>query len=490
MYQSARLSTSGSNTIQGHSSFGVIKAAPRNADVIVKSFPRALQTWQLEIEGMTCASCVNRVEKALSNVPSVVTAEVNLATELARVEAHEDTNTDALLQAVERAGYHARLITEAQLTTGPQAVKPIQWWPVAIATALTIPLMLPMLAEAMGIVVEISGWWQLALATPVQFWLGARFYRAAWKAIRAGAGNMDLLVAIGTSAGYGLSVYLLVAHSAHGTPHLYFEASSAVITLVLLGKWLEARAKKQTAGAIRALYELRPEFARVREGAVHRDVPIDSIKVNDLVVVRPGEKIAVDGEIIEGHSAVDESLLTGESLPIEKSVGDSVVGGAINAEGVLVVRTTSVNSESKLARVIRAVESAQAKKAPIQKIVDRVSAIFVPIVLVIASLTLLAWGFSTGNWEQAIINAVAVLVIACPCALGLATPTALMAGTGVAAQRGILIKDAEALEVAHRIQTVAFDKTGTLTEGRPTLINTFSPKVAATELYALARALQ
>jgi Cu+-exporting ATPase len=490
MYQSTRLSTYSSNTIGGGSSFGIVKPAPRKSDDLIELYPRALQTWQLEIEGMTCASCVTRVEKALSNVPNVLSAEVNLATELARVEAHDNTDADTLLQAVERAGYHARIVSDKQFATGLQNAKPIQWWPVALAAALTIPLMLPMMASAIGIAVEINGWWQLALATPVQFWLGARFYRAAWKAIRAGAGNMDLLVSIGTSAGYGLSVYLLIAHSAHGTPHLYFEASSAVITLVLLGKWLEARAKRQTTGAIRALYELRPEFARVREGATHRDVPIERIKINDLVVVRPGEKIAVDGVIIEGSSAVDESLLTGESMPIEKSVGDSVVGGSINAEGVLVVRTTLALSESKLARVIRAVESAQAKKAPIQKTVDRVSAIFVPIVLVIALVALLAWGLSTGNWEQAIINAVAVLVISCPCALGLATPTALMAGTGVAAQRGILIKDAEALEIAHQIQSVAFDKTGTLTEGRPSLINTFSPSATASEVFTLARALQ
>src|SRR5690606_20406507 len=297
----------------------------------------------------------------------------------------------------------------------------------------------------------------------------ARFYRAGWKALRAGTGNMDLLVALGTSAAYGLSIYLLLTHEGHGEPHLYFEASAAVITLVLLGKWLEARAKRQTTDAIRALNALRPETARVRRDGVDVEVPVTQVRVGDLVVVRPGERIAVDGEVVEGRSHADESLLTGESLPVAKAVGDRVTGGSINAEGLIVVRTLAVGSESRLARIIRMVEGAQAAKAPIQRLVDRVSAVFVPVVLVIALVTLAAWGIATGDWEQALLNAVAVLVIACPCALGLATPTAIMAGTGVAARHGILIKDAEALEVAHAVDTVAFDKTGTLTIGQPRL---------------------
>jgi Cu+-exporting ATPase len=316
----------------------------------------------------------------------------------------------------------------------------------------------------------LNGWLQLALATPVQFWLGARFYRAGWKALRAGAGNMDLLVALGTSAGYGLSVYMLLKHAEHGTPHLYFEASAAVITLVLLGKWLEARAKRQTTEAIRALNALRPEVARVRREGVDTEVPIALVSVGDLVVIRPGERVAVDGIVVEGESQVDESLVTGESLPVAKLTGDKVTGGAVNAEGLLLVRTAAVGAETTLSRIVRLVESAQAKKAPIQHLVDRVSAVFVPVVLGIALLTVLGWGLGTGDWEQAILNAVAVLVIACPCALGLATPTAIMAGTGVAARHGILIKDAEALELAHEVKIVAFDKTGTLTEGRPQLL--------------------
>ncbi|MGH8805850.1 MAG: copper-translocating P-type ATPase, partial [Polaromonas sp.] len=313
-------------------------------------------------------------------------------------------------------------------------------------------------------------WLQWLLATPVQFWLGARFYRAGWKALRAGTGNMDLLVAIGTSAAYGLSVYQLLVRGDHGMAHLYFEASAVVITLVLLGKWMETRAKRQTTEAIQALNALRPETARRRRDGEDREVAVSEVRVGDLVVVRPGERIAVDGEIVEGATQVDESLITGESLPADKNVGDRVTGGAVNAEGLIVVRTTAVGAESTLARIVRMVETAQAKKAPIQRLVDQFSAVFVPIVIAIALITLLGWGLASGNWEAAILNAVAVLVIACPCAMGLATPTAIMAGTGVAARHGILIKDAEALEVAHKVKVVAFDKTGTLTEGKPEVV--------------------
>jgi Cu+-exporting ATPase len=336
---------------------------------------------------------------------------------------------------------------------------------VALAILLSLPLAAPMLGSLFGAHWMLPGWLQLALATPVQFWLGARFYRAGWKALRAGSGNMDLLVAVGTSAAYGLSVYMLLTRP--GTMHLYFEASAVVISLVLLGKFLEARAKRQTTEAIRALQALRPATARVRVDGADRDVPIDTIKVGDQVVIRPGERIPVDGEIVEGTSQVDESMLTGESLPVDKQAGDSVTGGAINAHGMLLARTTAVGAETTLARIIRLVENAQAAKAPIQRLVDKVSAVFVPVVMGIALVTFIAWWALGGNTEVAILNAVAVLVIACPCALGLATPTAIMAGTGVAARHGILIKDAEALERAHKITTVVFDKTGTLTDGTP-----------------------
>ena len=304
-------------------------------------------------------------------------------------------------------------------------------------------------------------------ATPVQFIFGARFYIAAWKAVRAGAGNMDLLVAIGTSAGYGLSIYEWLTAPVGTMPHLYFEASAVVIALVLLGKYLESRAKRQTASAIRALEALRPERAiRVFEGR-EEDVAITALKLDDLVLVKPGERFPVDGEVVDGQSHADEALISGESLPVPKQPGDKITGGAINGEGRLLVRTQALGAESVLARIIRLVEDAQAAKAPIQKLVDKVSQVFVPAVLVLALVTLVGWWLYGASLETAIINAVAVLVIACPCALGLATPTAIMAGTGVAARYGILIKDAEALERAHAVSAVVFDKTGTLTSGAP-----------------------
>jgi Cu+-exporting ATPase len=439
-----------------------LAAAVRQAGYEVASTDFALQ-----VEGMTCASCVGRVETALLKVPGVLGASVNLATERASVQALPTVSVSDLEAAVGRAGYKAKRVDASKPT--PEASRP-QWWPVAVGAALTLPLVAPMLLQPFGIHWMLNGGLQLALAAPVQFWLGWRFYRAGWKALRAGTGNMDLLVALGTSAAFGLSLYLLFKHADHGMPHLYFEASAAVITLVLLGKWLEVRAKRQTTDAIRALNALRPATARVLRGDVEIELPVEQVGVGDRVRVRPGERIAVDAEVLDGRSHVDESLITGESLPVLKAAGDRVTGGSINAEGALTLKTLAVGAETTLARIIRMVESAQAAKAPIQRMVDRVSAVFVPVVLGIALLTLVAWVGVTGDWEQAVINAVAVLVIACPCALGLATPTAIMVGTGVAARHGILIKDAQALELAHAVTTVAFDKTGTLTEGRPSLV--------------------
>jgi Cu+-exporting ATPase len=442
----------------------------------------------LRIEGMTCASCVARVEKALTRVPGVASASVNLATEMAQVRLAGRVDTASLIAAVEAAGYGARPLADSSDEKTTLASRR-EGWRVALAAALSLPLALPMAGALFGAEWMLPGWLQLLLATPVQFGLGARFYRAGWKALQARTGNMDLLVALGTSAAYGLSVWQMF--SGHGG-HLYFEASAVVITLVLLGKWLETRAKRQTTEAIRALNALRPEIARVRRAdGSEGEQPLSQVKVGDLVVVRPGERVPVDGTIVEGASQLDESMISGESLPVARAAGERVTGGSVNGDGLLVVRTTAMGAETTLARIVRLVESAQAKKAPVQRLVDKVSAVFVPIVIGIALVTLLGWGLASGDWQAAILNAVAVLVIACPCALGLATPTAIMAGNGVAARHGILIKDAEALEVAHAVGVVAFDKTGTLTVGKPRLVAAeAAPGAERDVLLAAAAALQ
>ncbi len=445
----------------------------------------------LRIEGMTCASCVARVERALQAVPGVLSATVNLATEQAHIERVKGSaGAAALMSAVQKAGYTAHVLAADQ--PAPAAAPSRDGWKVVLAALLSLPLVVPMLGDLVGRHWMLSPVVQWLLATPVQFWLGARFYRAGWKALRAGSGNMDLLVALGTSAAYGLSLWLWWADDG-GMPHLYFESAAVVITLVLLGKWLEARAKRQTTDAIRALQSLRPETARVQRDGVELDVPVAELALGDLVVVRPGERFPADGVVEEGRSHADESLLTGESLPVAKQPGDRITGGALNAEGLLRVRTQAIGAESTLARIVRLVESAQAAKAPIQRLVDQVSAVFVPVVVALAVLTLLGWGLATGDWSTGVINAVSVLVIACPCALGLATPAAIMVGTGAAARRGILIRDAQALELAHAVRVVAFDKTGTLTEGRPRLAAAEAAPAGGLDrdgIVALAAALQ
>ena len=442
---------------------------------------------ELRIDGMTCASCVARVEKALKSVPGVLQASVNLATSTALVtRLGGSAPMPALLAAVQRAGY------EATEVVGDAAAEPPRrshdpGWKVALAFALAAPLVLPMVGDLLGRHWMLPAAWQFVLATPVQFWLGARFYRAGWKALRAGSGNMDLLVALGTSAAYGLSLVLW----AQGDAHLYFESAAVVITLVLFGKWLEARAKQRTLAALDALRALWPQTATLLRDGQELTVPLAELRVSDLLRVRPGERIPTDAAIVDGASHLDESMLTGESLPVAREAGDKVTGGSINGEGLLTLRVSAVGAETQLARIVRLVESAQAKKAPIQALVDRVSAVFVPVVLVIALITLLGWGLARGDWAVATLHAVSVLVIACPCALGLATPATFMVGTGLAARRGILVRDAQAIEHMRSVALVAFDKTGTLTEGKPRLSALHAAAGSSgDELLCLAAALQ
>jgi Cu+-exporting ATPase len=364
----------------------------------------------LLIEGMTCASCVTRLERVLQKVPGVVDASVNLATEKARIHT-TGVPVSALIAAVQKAGFDAHIDPAARAPVGDSSFAESSFvrvpssaasalsalrslrassllWPVVLSAALTIPLLFPMIGMLFGQDLMLPGWVQCVLATPIQFWLGARFYRAGWHALKAGSGNMDLLVAIGTSAAYGLSVYLMLQHGSHA--HLYFESSAVVVTLVLLGKWLEARAKQQTVAALHALAALRASEATVRRNGVDLRVPVEAVQLDDMLVVRPGDRVAVDGIVIDGDSHLDESLLTGESLPVPKHVGDRLTGGAINQEGVLMMRVTAVGNDTMLSHIIRSVEDAQAAKAPIQRMVDKVSAVFVPVVLLISVITLLA----------------------------------------------------------------------------------------------------
>jgi Cu+-exporting ATPase len=444
---------------------------------------------ELAISGMTCAACAGRVEKALSGVTGVTRASVNLATEKASVEGYAGILRPAdLIAAVRQAGYDAELVTgdverDRQIAAAEVRRLKHEAWRTAAALAFAAPLLLPMVG------VTLPAWLQLALATPVQFAFGGRFYAAAWKALRAGVGNMDLLVSLGTSAAYFYSLYLMFADASAGAAmgeQLYFEASAVVIALVTTGKWLELRAKRSTTEAIRTLMSLRPERARVERAGGGIEVPISAVMVGDIVVVRPGERMPVDGVVVAGVSELDESLLTGESRPVAKSPGDKTIGGSVNGSGLLRVETSAASTQSTLARIIELVERAQAKKAPVQRLVDRVAAAFVPVVLVAAAATLAVWWLILGDFAAGVVAAVSVMVIACPCALGLATPTALMVGTGVAARAGILIRDVEALERAHRIDTVAFDKTGTLTEGKPSVTDVVPSGIDERELLALA----
>ncbi|HNC41279.1 MAG TPA: heavy metal translocating P-type ATPase [Nitrosomonas sp.] len=431
------------------------------------------QTLQLKIDGMTCAACSGRVESALNKLPGV-TANVNQATEVAYITYTPGiVSLENLIEAVTDSGYHADKLNQANRdkeNSRKQAIYQDDLRLFWFSAILTIPLMLQMLTMFSDDHSEwLPRWLQWLLATPVQFWIGFRFYKGAWYALKGGAANMDVLIVLGTSMAYLFSTVVTL----YGLEqHVYFEASAAIITLVLLGKLMESRAKNKTSTAIEELIRLQPTIAHVqKENGEILDLDINNLSVNDIFIVRPGESLPVDGIVIEGDSAINEAMLTGESLPVTKRVGDNVYAATINQQGLLKCRATGVGSETQLAEIIRLIERAQGSKAPIQRIADKIAGIFVPIVMGISLLTLSLTWWLEGEFVLALINAVSVLVIACPCALGLATPTAIMVGTGRSAQMGVLVKNAAALEHAEKIQVLVVDKTGTLTMGKPVVTN-------------------
>ncbi len=454
--------------------------------------PRVLD---LSLSGMTCAACAGRIEKVLNRLPGVE-AVVNLASEKAHLRFVPGlTSTEAMIAVVRRAGFDARIASddsraeEKARKAAAYADEVRRFW---VSAALTLPLvaqMAFMFGEAGSHFELLPRWLQLLVATPVQFWIGRRFYVGAWHALRGGSGNMDVLVALGTSMAYLYSL-VVTAAGLHGQ-HVYFEASATIITLVLMGKLLEARAKAKTQAALEALVRLQPQTAWVEKEGGLEEVPVGMLIPGDRFVVRPGDAVPVDGEILDGTSSTDEAMLTGESMPVEKGAGDPVFAATVNGHGMLRCRATGVGSATLLAGIIRMVEQAQGSKAPVQRLADRIAGIFVPVVSAIALLTFLAWWGLSGDFAKALVNAVAVLVIACPCALGLATPTAIMVATGRAAAAGILVKNAAALELAEKIDVLAVDKTGTLTEGRPAVTALLpAAGVDALELLRLAAALE
>jgi Cu+-exporting ATPase len=451
------------------------------------------QTLDLAISGMNCAACSTRLEKVLNRLPGVE-ARVNLATEKARLRFTPGiASLDTVLGTVAKAGFSAAPITQASREEA-KARKAAEYRNelrvFLIATLFTLPLlaqMVPMLAGAQH-VEWMPPWLQWLLATPVQFWAGKRFYTGAWNSLRGGGANMDVLVVLGTSAAYFFSVAVILFDLGG---HVYFEASAAVVTLVRLGKLLEARAKSRTSGAIEKLIGLQPRTAWVERNSEAVEVETARLRIGDIVRIRAGERVPVDGQVVDGTSSLDESLLTGESLPVAKQAGDRVHTGAQNLDGLLRVQAESVGALTQLMEIVRLTEAAQGSKAPIQKLADQISGIFVPAVIVIATLTFIGWWLATGDFTQSLIPAVAVLVIACPCALGLATPTAVMVGLGRGAQMGILVRSAEALERAEKLSLLALDKTGTLTEGRMALV-ALQPATGGdeNELLRLAAALE
>lgn len=431
---------------------------------------------ELAISGMTCASCAARVERALRRADGVLDAAVNFATERATVRYDpEETSVADLRRVIQDAGYEARETreqgTEKDREQREREVEIRRQTRVFfLAAVLSVPLVSLMASHLFGITLPpllASAPFQFVFATPVQFVAGWQFYKGSYAALRARSPNMDVLVAMGTTAAYGFSVYQMLV----GGRHLYYESSAVVITLVLLGRLLEARAKGRTSEAIRKLMGLAPKIAHVVRGREEMDVPTEEVRADDMVVVKPGERIPVDGVVLEGTSVVDESMLTGESIPVEKGPGDEVTGATINRHGSFKFRATRVGRDTVLAQIVRMVEEAQGSKAPIQRLADIVSGYFVPAVLGVAILSLAGWLITTHDAARALLAFTAVLVIACPCALGLATPTAIMVGTGRGAEAGILIKGAEHLERAHRVNTVVFDKTGTITRGEPEVVD-------------------
>ncbi len=447
-------------------------SAATNKDMIVKTIektgyevPLARET--LLVEGMTCAACSARVEKMLGKVEGVVKVNVNLSTNKAIVDFPSGVvETSALIAAVEKAGYKAQVQRESDVDKEKQMrekeIKSLKT-SFIISLILTAPLVAAMFFHMAGQTnILTNGYFQWALATPVQFIIGYRFYRGAYHSVRGGGANMDVLIVLGTSAAYFYSIYNLI-NMVH---EYYFEASAVIITLIVLGKLFEAIAKGKTSEAIKKLMGLQPKTARVIRNDTEMDIDIDDLLVGDIIVVRPGEKVPVDGIIVEGSSALDESMITGESIPVDKKEGDQVIGATINKFGAFKFKATKIGKDTVLSQIIRLVEDAQGSKAPVQKLADKISGIFVPTVLVIALVTFLIFYF-LGDFNTGLINAVAILVIACPCALGLATPTAIMVGTGKGAENGILIKSGEHLEMAHKMDAIIFDKTGTITKGEP-----------------------
>ena len=446
---------------------------------------------EFAIAGMTCAACSARLEKVLNRQPGIQ-ANVNLAAERARVRLADGADEAAVIAAVARAGFAASLVdkdtrTREKARRAAEYQREIRrFW---IAVALTLPLvgqMFFMLGDTHHHP-ELPRWLQFALATPVQFWIGWRFYDGAWKALRGGGANMDVLVALGTSMAWGFSAVV----TAFGLDqHVYYEGGAAVITLVLLGKLLEARAKARTSEAIESLIRLQPKTARIERDGQWVEIAVDALMAGDVFMVRPGESVPVDGEVLDGASSINEAMLTGESMPVSKAAGDKVFAATANGQGALRCRATGVGEQTLLAGIIRLVGEAQGSKAPVQRLADQISAIFVPVVCAIALATFVGWWLYAGNFAEALVNAVAVLVIACPCALGLATPTAIMVGTGQGARAGILVKNVEALERAEKIAILALDKTGTLTRGEPQVTDIVPLALDAAQALHLAAALE